>query len=60
VLWPWKNKLELLFTHSDGTKEWLLENTLPNFHPLEIISMIVFAAFGGGVVIGLDMLSKTK
>jgi putative membrane protein len=60
VLWPWKNKLELLFTHSDGTKEWLLENALPNFHPLEIISMIVFAAFGGGVVIGLDKLSKIK
>ena len=40
VLWPWKNKLELLFTHSDGSKEWLLENALPDNQPLEIISMV--------------------
>jgi len=60
VLWPWKKKLELLFTHDDGSKEWLLENALPDFQPLEVIAMLLFAGLGVAVVMGLDKVSKTK
>ena len=60
VLWPWKENIEILYIHSDGRKEWLYENVLPNFHLMEIGIMLVLVVLGGCVVLGLDKLSKTK
>ena len=60
VLWPWKEEIKLLFTHSDGREEWLLGNILPDFQPFEISCMILLAGLGVAIVIGLDQLSKTK
>lgn len=32
-LWPWKENLSVLFTHSDGRLEYLQANVAPNAHP---------------------------
>ena len=60
VLWPWKENIEILYFHSDGREEWLYENVLPDFHLMEIATMVILVAVGGCVVMGLDKLSKTK
>jgi len=59
VLWPWKEQIDLLFTHRDGREEWIMKNVLPDFQILEISSMLIIVAIGSFVVIGLDKLSKT-
>ncbi|MCH2199239.1 MAG: DUF368 domain-containing protein [Flavobacteriales bacterium] len=28
-LWPWQQKAELLYTHSDGKEDWLMSNVMP-------------------------------
>ncbi|PCJ81067.1 MAG: DUF368 domain-containing protein [Bacteroidetes bacterium] len=60
VLWPWKNKLELLYTHSDGREEWILENGLPEGSVFEVIIIIALVLLGVGVVTGLNLFAKTK
>mgnify|MGYP000320450117 FL=1 len=60
MLWTWKEKIEILYFHSDGMEEWLYENVLPDFHLMEIATMVILGAVGGCVVMGLDKLSKTK
>jgi putative membrane protein len=60
VLWPWKEQIELLFTHRDGREEWITKNVLPDFQVLEISTMLIIVAIGSGVVMGLEKLSKTK
>ena len=59
VLWPWKEQIDLLFTHRDGREEWIMKNVLPYFQILEISSMLIIVAIGSFVVMGLDKLSKT-
>ena len=59
ILWPWKEQIELLFTHRDGREEWITKNVFPDFQPLDIIAMFICAALGVAIVMGLDKLSKT-
>ena len=60
ILWPWKEQIELLFTHRDGREEWMTKNVIPDFQPLDIIPMFICAGLGVAIVMGLDKLSKTK
>ncbi|HHZ82143.1 MAG TPA: DUF368 domain-containing protein [Flavobacteriales bacterium] len=60
VLWPWKNEIELLYTHSDGREEWLLGNVLPESNLVEIVIMTALVLAGIAIVTGLDLFSKTK
>ena len=58
-LWPWKENLRALFTHSDGRVEYLQANISPAAHSdpqwwLAIVSM----AAGAIVVTGLGALSR--
>ena len=59
ILWPWKEQIELLFTHRDGREEWITKNVFPDFQPLDIIAMFICAGLGVAIVMGLDKLSKT-
>ena len=59
VLWPWKRKIEILYTHSDGRAEWLLGNTLPDFSPTDMMPIIFSVTLGALLVTGLDRYSRT-
>lgn len=59
VLWPWKKQIEMLYTHSDGRKEWLLGNILPSSTPNDIIPVIGSVVIGAILVTALDRFSRT-
>ena len=50
-LWPWKENLELLFTHSDGRKEYLQANIVPGEHPDPQVLMAALCAVAGAAVV---------
>ena len=58
VLWPWKKQIEMLYTHSDGRKEWLLGNILPNSTPNEFILTLASVTIGAILVTALDRFSR--
>lgn len=57
VLWPWKNNIEVLFTHSDGRKEWLTKNYLPELS-FEIIEIFSWSIVGAVILIILERIAN--
>ena len=58
-LWPWKENLELLFTHSDGRPEYLQANVSPGAHPDPQLAMAALCAVAGAVLVtGLSRLGQ--
>ena len=49
-LWPWKENLELLFTHSDGRPEYLQANVSPA-HPDPQLAMAALCAVAGAAFV---------
>jgi putative membrane protein len=58
ILWPWKENLEELYTHSDGRIEWLTANVLPENSAVDIAMIILFGVIGASLVIALDKFSQ--
>ena len=58
-LWPWKENLQPLFTHSDGRVEYLQANISPGIHadPQWVLALVSMAA-GALLVTGLGALSR--
>ena len=58
-LWPWKENLHALFTHSDGRVEYLQANISPEVHadPQWWPALVSMAA-GAIMVAGLGALSR--
>lgn len=55
ALWPWKEQVRPLYTHSDGRVEWLMENVAPgSWLSGEVGSAVGFAVLGGILVWGLQ------
>ena len=52
-LWPWKENLELLFTHSDGRPEYLQANIVPGQHPDPKLGLALLCALAGAVLVTL-------
>ena len=60
-LWPWKEPLTLLYTHSDGRETWSMINALPPAGDLAlIIACVGFCVAGGLLVHGLQRWSQGK
>ena len=58
-LWPWKENVSPLFTHSDGRVEFLQANILPGEHANpQIAGACLCAVFGALLVTGLGRLGK--
>jgi len=51
-LWPWKENVELLYTHSDGREDWLQSNVFPGaFHSdPQILFAVLLATFGFALI----------
>jgi putative membrane protein len=60
ILWPWKENVEELYTHSDGRIEWLTTNILPQSTAGEIAVIVLFALVGATLVIALDKFSQKR
>jgi len=54
ALWPWKEHVRPLYTHSDGRVEWLWENVAPSASDAQLPAVIGLALAGGAVVAGLN------
>ena len=50
-LWPWKENLGLLFTHSDGRPEYLQANVAPGQHPDPKLGLAILCALAGAVLV---------
>ena len=50
-LWPWKENLSLLFTHSDGRPEYLQANIAPGEHPDPQLGVAVACALAGAALV---------
>jgi putative membrane protein len=55
-LWPWKEKVELLYTHSNGREEWLEANLPWSQHPEPQLWAALGCAVIGSVLV--TVLSK--
>jgi putative membrane protein len=52
AIWPWKEKVELLYTHSDGRETWSEALSWPGDLPLPVLaSATVCAILGVGIVL---------
>ena len=61
ALWPWKEKLELLYTHSDGREEWFKQNTWPNgVESSELLWAIALAVLGAVLVTALGQMGRKQ
>ncbi|MGB1384966.1 MAG: DUF368 domain-containing protein [Flavobacteriales bacterium] len=54
ALWPWKEHVRPLYTHSDGRVEWLLENVAPSASDAQLPAVLGLAVAGAAVVAGLN------
>ncbi|MEO0404854.1 MAG: DUF368 domain-containing protein, partial [Bacteroidota bacterium] len=60
-IWPWKENLQLLYTHSDGRQEFLQSNIVPSQHAdPQMIWVIGCAIFGAAVILGLEWYGGRK
>jgi len=50
-LWPWKENLSLLFTHSDGRPEYLQANIAPSQHPDPQLGVAIACALAGAALV---------
>ena len=59
-LWPWKINKELLYTHSDGKKDFLQENVFPTdiVGEPQVVYAVAFCILGAGLILGMEMVSK--
>jgi putative membrane protein len=59
-LWPWKIDKELLYTHSDGKKDFLQENVFPPdmVGEAQVIYAVAFCILGAGLILGMELVSK--
>ncbi len=58
-LWPWKENVSLLFTHSDGRPEYLQVNVSPMDHPdARLWAAVLCAAMGAAAVTFLSRLGQ--
>ncbi len=59
-LWPWQIETELLYTHSDGREDWLMENVLPaqfNGDPQTLPVILIFIV-GFSFIFIIERLAK--
>lgn len=52
-LWPWKENLSVLYTHSDGRPEYLQANIAPDAHPDPQLGAAILCALVGAVAVTL-------
>lgn len=59
-LWPWKENVKLLYTHSDGKKEFLQSNVMPgNFAgDNQLLYAILLVVVGAGLLFGIELIAK--
>jgi putative membrane protein len=59
-LWPWKINKELLYTHSDGKKDFLQENVFPTdiVGEPQVMYAVAFCILGAGLIFGMELVSK--
>jgi putative membrane protein len=59
-LWPWKIDKELLYTHSDGKKDFLQENVFPPdmVGEAQVMYAVAFCILGAGLILGMELVSK--
>lgn len=50
-LWPWKENVELLFTHSDGRPEYVQVNVAPGQHPDPKFWLALICALAGAALV---------
>ena len=50
-LWPWKENVELLFTHSDGRPEYVQVNVVPGQHPDPKLWLALLCALAGAALV---------
>ena len=58
VLWPWRENVRELYTHSDGRIEWITAKVLPTGDFYEVAFVVIWAILGAVVVTALDKLSN--
>ncbi len=56
ALWPWKENILLLHTHSDGRETWLQTNAWPDSN--EFFICLAFSAAGAGLVLVMQRLEN--
>lgn len=58
-LWPWKENVELLYTHSNGKEDWLQTNILPSEFALDpqLGFCIGLAILGFALIFGMERLA---
>lgn len=59
-LWPWKENIELLYTHSDGREDWLQTNVLPSGFAgdPQIFMVILLAVVGFALIFLMERFAK--
>ncbi len=58
AIWPWKEKVELLYTHSDGRETWSEALSWPGDLPFPaLVSAIICALLGFGIVVLMNRFS---
>lgn len=59
-LWPWKENVKLLYTHSDGRKEFLQSNVLPGDFAgdNQLMYAVVLVLVGAGILFGIEFIAK--
>lgn len=61
ALWPWKEKLELLYTHSDGREEWFKRNAWPSdVDSSQLMWAIALAVVGAVLVTALGQMGRKQ
>ncbi|WP_420462219.1 DUF368 domain-containing protein [Candidatus Palauibacter sp.] len=59
ALWPWKDRVRELYTHSGGRVEWLMENRWPA-SPGEIWPAAGLMLLGAAAVLAIDRAARTR
>ena len=61
-LWPWKINKELLYTHSDGKKDFLQENVFPAeiVGEPQVMYAVAFCILGAGLILGMELVAKKR
>ncbi len=59
ALWPWKERVRELYTHSGGRVEWLTENRWPP-NAAEIWPVLALALLGAAAVLAIDRAARGR
>ena len=60
ALWPWKQPLYLLYTHSDGGEVWSQTNAMPSDHSIEIGLACAVALAAAFIITLLDRWGNSR